>query len=186
MNVYDFDNTIFKGDSTAKFYLFCLRRHKKIIFCSPSLLKAFLSYYVFKKGDKTDFKEKMFGFLRYCENIDEDIHEFWERNIKNIKKFYILQKNNDDVIISASPRFLLTPACEKLDIKYLIASEVDKKTGKYTGINCHGSEKVRRFRKQFGETEIDNFYSDSYSDTPLAEIALKAFLVKGDTITAWK
>ena len=30
MNVYDFDKTIYYGDSTADFYLFCLKRHKKI------------------------------------------------------------------------------------------------------------------------------------------------------------
>ena len=60
MNVYDFDKTIYYGDSTADFYLFCLKRHKKILTLAPSLLGAFLKFYVFKKGTKTDFKEKMY------------------------------------------------------------------------------------------------------------------------------
>ena len=30
MNVYDFDKTIYDGDSTADFYLFSLKRHKGI------------------------------------------------------------------------------------------------------------------------------------------------------------
>ena len=34
MNVYDFDKTIYDGDSTADFYLFSLRRHKKFCCCS--------------------------------------------------------------------------------------------------------------------------------------------------------
>ena len=50
MNVYDFDKTIYYGDSTADFYLFCLKRHKKILTLAPSLLGAFLKFYVFKIG----------------------------------------------------------------------------------------------------------------------------------------
>ena len=95
------------------------------------------------------------------------------------------QKKTDDVIISASPEFLLSPVCKKLGLKYLIASRVDKNTGKYNGINCHGKEKVRRFYEEFGETDVEEFYSDSYSDTPMAEIANKAFMVKKDEITPW-
>ena len=55
MNAYDFDKTVYYGDSTADFYLFCLKRHKKIITLAPSLLGAFLKFYVFKKGTKTEF-----------------------------------------------------------------------------------------------------------------------------------
>ena len=90
------------------------------------------------------------------------------------------------MIISASPEFLLAPICRKLGIKHLIASKVDSKSGKYSGINCHGKEKVRRFCEKFKDGEVDEFYSDSLSDTPLAEISKKAFLVNGNKITEWK
>jgi len=92
----------------------------------------------------------------------------------------------DDVIISASPEFFLKPACNMLGIRHLIASPVDAKTGKHRGENCHGKEKVRRFRALFPDASVEEFYSDSYSDTPMAELAEKAYLVKGDTITDWK
>ena len=36
MNVYDFDKTIYDGDSTADFYIFSLKRHKKILLLAPS------------------------------------------------------------------------------------------------------------------------------------------------------
>ena len=62
MNCYDFDKTIYDGDSTRDFYLFCLKRHKGIIKTFPSLIKAFTKFYVFKKGEKTEFKEKMYRF----------------------------------------------------------------------------------------------------------------------------
>lgn len=66
-----------------------------------------------------------------------------------------------------------------------MASVVDKNTGTYSGINCHGEEKVRRYREVFKSKPIDEFYSDSYSDTPLAKIADKAFIVKGNKLSEW-
>ena len=184
MNVYDFDNTIYKGDSTADFYFFSLLRHPSIIKYLPSLLCAFLKYYLFKIGTKTQFKEKMFSFLKSVD-IENDLHDFWEKHFKNIKAWYKKSKKDDDVIISASPYFLLEPVCKKLGIKHLIASRVDKKSGKYSGLNCHSDEKVRRFNEEFENAVIHNFYSDSKSDTPLARLSQSAYLVKGDKISKW-
>ncbi len=184
MNVYDFDKTIYDGDSTADFYIFSLKRHKKIFCLAPSLIGGFIKFYVLKKGSKTEFKQKMYRFLRYCK-AEVDVEEFWKQNCKKIKKFYKSTQKPDDVIISASPRFLLEPICRQLGIKNLIASEVDYKTGIYSGINCHGNEKVRRFREKFGDSKIDCFFSDSYSDSPLAEIAEKAFMVSGENVSEW-
>ena len=184
MNVYDFDKTIYDGDSTANFYIFSLKRHKKILLLAPSLIGAFLKFYVFKIGTKTQFKEKMYKFLKYCD-IQKDINDFWNINIDKIKPFYKNQQQKDDVIISASPEFLLAPICKTLKINYLMASVVDEHTGKYSGINCHGEEKVRRYREMFGDTKIHEFYSDSYIDTPLANISEKAFIVKGNRLLDW-
>ena len=66
-----------------------------------------------------------------------------------------------------------------------MASVVDKKTGLYTGDNCWGKEKVRRFYERFKDGKIDDFYSDSYSDSPLARISERAFIVKGEKIIPW-
>ncbi len=154
MNVYDFDKTIYDGDSTADFYLFSLGRHKKILTLAPSLFGAFVRFY--------------------------------ETHIQKIKAFYLAQQREDDVIISASPLFLLQPVCERLGIRCLMASNVDPHTGAYDGVNCHGEEKVRRFREIFGDSGIDEFYSDSYSDTPLAKLAEKAYIVKGEQLSEWQ
>lgn len=185
MNVYDFDNTIYKGDSTAHFYLFCFKRHPSMIRYLPSLLSGFAGFYLLKKGNKTQFKEKMYTFLKSVD-LDKDLPDFWSSHSKNLKDWYLKQKKADDVIISASSVFLLTPICEKLEIGKLIASPVDRHTGKYHGLNCHGQEKVKRFYEEFPDGVIDNFYSDSKSDTPLALIAKKAYLVKGDDISPWQ
>jgi len=185
MNIYDFDNTIFKGDSTAKFYIYCLKKHPKILCTIPGLFTAFIRFYVLKKGTKTEFKEKMYRFLQFS-NTEKDVEEFWKKQINNIKCWYISQQQEDDIIISASPEFLLNTPCKILGIRYLIASKVHPHTGKYTGINCHGAEKVSRLFEKFPENIIiNNFYSDSYSDTPLARLAEKSYLVKGSNMTQW-
>ena len=61
-----------------------------------------------------------------------------------------------------------------------MGSPVDRHTGRFSGLNCHGEEKVRRFREVFPEVQIDEFYSDSHSDAPLAALAKRAWLVRGD------
>ena len=164
--------------------MFSLKRHKKILLLAPSLLASVVKFYVLKKGTKTDFKQVMYRFLRYCDT-ERDVSDFWQKNESKIKAFYLKQQQPDDVIISASPVFLLTPICQKKGIRHLIASKVNPKTGVYSGINCHGDEKVRRFYEKFPNGVIDEFYSDSYSDTPLAELSKKAFLVDGESVSPW-
>ena len=62
---------------------------------------------------------------------------------------------------------------------------VDLHTGRYLGPNCHGEEKVRRFREAFPGAQVDTFYSDSHSDDPMARIARKAVLVRGEKLLPW-
>ena len=102
------------------------------------------------------------------------------------RPWYLAQKQPDDLVVSASPEFLLAPACRRLGIRPPIASRVDARTGRYTGLNCKGAEKVSRFREQYPDAEIGQFYSDSRSDAPLAHLARRAFLVRGDSYTSWE
>lgn len=183
-NVYDFDKTIFDGDSTQKFYLYLLKKYPKIAIYLPMQFIYFIPF-ALKIIPKTLFKEKFYSCFKIIKNIDEDVLDFWEKNIGGIKKFYYENKKDTDIIISASPEFLLEPICKKLGIKYLIASKVDKKTGVYTGLNCYGKEKVKRLNLEMPNTEIDEFYSDSFSDEPLAELAKKSYIVLGDKIFDW-
>ena len=183
MNVYDFDNTIFEGDSTYRFFRFCLRRHPRVTLYLPQIGFTALRYYAFHRGTKTQFKEKMYAFLKVC-RPDEDVAAFWERSLPRVKGFYREIHRDDDVIISASPEFLLKPLEEKLNVT-VIASRVSPADGRTTGENCYHAEKVRRFREAFPQGKIESFYSDSYSDEPLALLAEKAFIVTGETLTGW-
>ena len=187
MNVFDFDKTIYNGDSTADFCLWLIKRYPSVSLDFISNLGVVLRY---KRGkiSKTEMKENLYKCLRRVPDMDAELALFWDKHMKNIEKWYLDIKREDDVIISASPEFLLTECCKRLGIKHLMASRVDSKTGKYDGLNCYGAEKPKRFDEYFGASErekIETFYSDSYSDAPLAVIAKNAYLIKGHKPTIW-
>lgn len=184
MNIYDFDKTIYDGDSTAAFIKHCAKRYKKTLITAIPTAWAFLLYTI-GIYTKTQFKECMYRFLKYIPDIDNALEDFWDKHERNILDYYKKQMQDDDIIISASPEFLLKPICKRLGIKHLIASRVDKSTGKYTGENCWGKEKVTRLYDEYKISHCDNFYSDSYSDTPLAEIADRAFIVRRNELSGW-
>ena len=185
MNVYDFDKTIYDGDSTAHFYFYCLKKQPRILLWLPYQAWAFFCY-IIGFYDKTQFKERFYKFFKSIEKIDELVDSFWNTHYGGIKKWYTDLQCEDDIVISASPEFLLLPICERIDIKNLIASRVDKYTGKYDGLNCYGAEKVTRLYNTYGKVEFDNFYSDSLSDAPLAMLAKKeSFVVDGDKLIKW-
>ena len=183
MNVYDFDKTIYNGDSTYGFVLWCFRRRPKTLLYLPLIGYASARYYLFHLGTKTEFKEKMYRFLKATKG-QADVERFWSEHLSGIKSYYKAIHRDDDVIISASPEFLLKPLEEKLHIT-VIASRVDIRTGKYDGLNCYHAEKVKRFRARYPDGHIDAFYSDSYSDEPLALLADQAYIVKGEQLIDW-
>lgn len=184
MNVYDFDKTIFYPDSSISFVKFCLKRYPRAFLQNPAeIAKAFYGFYF--SGDAPDrLKEALFSFLSYLPEPDEAVGLFWKDNFCRIGEWYLDRKKADDVIVSASPDFLVRPAADKLGVR-LIATKMDKYSGKILNSNCRGREKVIRFRKEFADAVIDEFYSDSHSDDPMASISKKAFLVKGKKITEW-
>ncbi len=180
MNVYDFDKTIYDGDSTVDFYLYCLRKKPTLIkFVFTQGLGLFL--YLIKWCDKTEFKQRFHSFLKGIDDIDFYVRDFWEVNSQKIKAWYKERRRDDDVIISATAEFLLKPV-----VPSVIASRVDKYTGIYESKNCYGEEKAKRFLEKFPDGIIDEFYSDSLSDYPIASMARFSFVVKGNDINHWK
>ena len=185
MNIYDFDKSLIDGDSTAAFLKFSFRKHPGLVRFLPGMGIAAANYYLLKRGTKTQMKQK---FYKVFTGYDPEalLEEFWDRQQKKIFPWYKSQQEETDIVISASPEFLLKPICQRLGIRHLIASRVDPKTGVYTGLNCWGPEKPVRLKEEMGITHCRKFFSDSYSDQPLADIADEAFLIlKDGTIAPW-
>lgn len=181
--VYDFDNTIYRGDSTADFCGYCLLRHPRAL---PHLVAGgalFIGVWL-GRVDKTRAKQRLYRFLPLLADPQKTVDAFWVGHRKNLKDWYLRQRADTDVIISASPEFLLAPVCNELGVT-MLASRVDARTGAYTGQNCAGWEKVRRLGEAIPDCQIEAFYSDSRSDAPLAGLAEEAFLVKGDRLLPW-
>ncbi len=185
INVYDFDKTIYKNDSTRDFYFFCIKNNPKALLCLPQQLIAFIKY-MLKIYTKTQFKEKFYVFLTKNNSTKKLVEKFWEEKENGILEYYLKQTKKDDIIISASPEFLVKPMMKRLGVENVLASIVDIKTGTYTGFNCYGKEKVIRFKKAYPNTKINEFYSDSYSDEHLAKLAKKSFIVKGNNLSNWE
>jgi len=184
MNVFDFDDTIYEGDSTAHFCLYCYKRLRDKSGLLPKAAAVYIAHLAGRKSI-TEVKEALFSFLPRVKNIDAVVRRFWKAHEKNIKPWYSERRSESDVVISASPEFLLAPACKKLGVA-LIGSRVDKYTGRFDGVNNSKEEKVRRFREVFGNAEIDEFYSDSKNDDPMAKLAGKAYQVDGNRISPWR
>ena len=183
MNLYDFDGTIYDGDSTIDFFLYCFKTRPKIIISMPALLKGAVLH-ALGFCDKTYFKQCFLSFLKHIPDIDRTVVSFWEKNSDKIKAWYLCQKESTDIIISASPEFLLAPVCSNLNVS-LIASEFDKKTGVCSGNNCRGAEKIKRLKQVIDISEVSAFYSDSQADAPLAELVENSYLVRGEVISPW-
>ena len=182
--VYDFDKTIYDGDATAHFFRHCARRYPRI---ALDFLFGSCWYFVgmgLGLIEKTRAKGRFYRFLRFVPDIEAELSAFWAGHAHRIKRWYLETHRPDDLIISASPTFLLEPICQTLRVE-LIASLVAPRTGKTLGPNCHGEEKVKRMRAVCPDIRIETFYSDARSDAPLAALAEDAFLVKGKRIAPW-
>ena len=181
MNIYDFDKTIYRDDSTVDFYRYCVLHNKKTLLALPRTVFYGVKYLA-GFCDKTAFKQAFFSFLKYLDDTPSMVEAFWDVHADKIKECYRKRQRPDDIIISASPEFLLRPVCKDA---VLIASRVDPETGTFSGSNCFGAEKVIRLRALFPDCEPEEFYSDSLSDAPLAEIAAHAYIVQGDRLIPW-
>lgn len=181
IDVFDFDKTLYKKDSSVEFYLYCLSKYKKIIKYLPSQAFGFLLYKL-KIKPKEYYKEKFFSFLKSINNTENEVKEFWSSRKNDFRKEIIEKSENFKIVISASPEFLLKDICNELGIDYCIASIVDINTGKFLSKNCKGEEKVKRLNEYIKDYEIENFYSDSISDKYLARLAKNSYLVKKEKI----
>lgn len=186
MNVYDFDGTLYDGDSSVDFLLFCLRRRPATVAALPTFFAAGVRF-ALGQICRTQLKEAYFSFLFRVPQPERAARDFWDARWGKIRPSLTGAIAPGDVIASASPRFLLEPACERLGVTRLVASEVDPATGRFLSPNCRGQEKATRLLDFLSDERIDGFYSDSVSaDSPSAALAKSAWLVlKDGSLAPW-
>lgn len=184
MNLYDFDDTIYDGDTNKDIIKFFIKKFPFKVM--RSLMKAKKLNKLYLKGE-VEFervKEVMLGFLFEIDNIEMYIKRFVNKNIKKIKPWYLKNKSDNDIIVSASYEIWLRPFCDKLKIKYLIATKTNSE-GKIVGKNCKGVEKVNKIKYHLPNAKFVNSYSDSSSDIPMLELSKNAYVVEGNNLVKY-
>ncbi len=180
IDVYDFDGTLYDGDSTVDFVFFCLRRHPALLLGLPGLTRAALGLALGRCG-LTAFKTVLFGQMarRIC--LTEEAALFWQDPKTRARLGRWFERTPRDlpiVIASASPEFELQHAAELLGVQWLIGTRCDPATGRLLGKNCRGEEKLRRIGEQLGEFEIRAMYTDdARADGPLLARAQEGYIV---------
>ena len=177
MKGYDFDKTIYDGDSTTDFFFYIIFHRPYLLVFVPYFLIV-LSLYGLKIIGKKRIKELLFFFIPWHKNINKIVDKFWQKHANKVFDWYSFQKQPDDLIISASLDFLLEPVMKLLSIKNWMSTRFNVKTGKIFGENCYGKEKLNRFNIEYKKVELEAFYSDSMSDLPMMKVAKEAWLVK--------
>ena len=185
MNVYDFDGTIFPKDCLIGFCIWCMNRHPKLWFTfAPKVIRNLIRR---KRGKIPEYlmQREFFRYLTLIDDFDKQIERYWDKNEKKIAAWYLAQKKDDDLIISASPTCIIEPIAKRLGVNYM-ATEYDREFGVFLNNLMYAKEKAR-YILDHGFPMIENFYSDSLADTPLALCAEKAHLVtkKASVVTDW-
>lgn len=182
MNVYDFDNTIYRGESGVSIFFFYLKRDLKLLKKIPWGLELIYRY---KTGKMTmdQVLDKYSGFVveygQSIPNFEKDIKGFWDIHEHRIKPFYLQQQREDDVIVSACPDIILEEMLRRLNIKNYITTETEEGTMRLLNF-CYREKKVEAFKKKYPDTVIENFYTDSKNDSAMFALAKNVYMVKGN------
>ncbi len=180
MNAYDFDNTLYRGESSVDLAIFMIRNNKRIILWLPKIFWGLLRYKLCLIGRERIeqlINSFMQAVLRDREEVLGIMEDFWAQHSRKLDAAMISRIGKDDIIISASPSFLLEAISDRLGTKNLVCSEVDFDTMSVSRLNF-GENKVKRFRELYGGQGIDCFYTDSYNDKALMDISGQVFIVK--------
>ena len=180
VKVFDFDNTIYKGESSVDFAFYMIRHNKRIIRYIPTILFSLVGYKLclLKKEKLESIINDFFAGVLDGETSPEGfVKAFWEINADKLNSEMLRLIAPDDIIISASPIFLFDGIREKLKTNHIVGTEVDLEQKEITWFNF-GDNKVKRYRELYGDKTIDMFYTDSYNDKDMMAISRDVYIVK--------
>ena len=180
MKVFDFDNTLYRGESSLDFSLYMIRTHKKILLYLPVIMANTISYklcLVDKDKLGAEISKYMKLIIRDKHEIRRLVRTFWQTHANRLDADMLKRIGPNDLIITAGPDFLLDGIRDRLGTQNIISSIVDLDRIEILHFNFKDN-KVSRFRELYGDAKINAFYTDSYNDRALMEISDKVFLVK--------
>lgn len=183
MRVFDFDNTIYDGESPLDFYLFSLRYNPRNLRYIPPVIRHLIRYQR-NRSSLEDMERAVnryvHGYLTSFDDIPGMVSAFWDAHMGKIKSWY--EPEPDDVIITASFNYTMDEVMRRLGVSRCICSTIDYETLEVEHLNL-ADNKVKAFKEAFGDDVVpDEFYTDNLIDLPMMRYARKAYLVKGDGV----
>ena len=183
--VYDFDGTIYDGDSCRDIVKYGLRKHPFITMKALKKAKKLEKEHEAGLVSFEQVKETLLSFIFQIPNYPKFINKFVSKNMKKIKPFYNSRKTEHDVIVSASYDLWISIFARNLGVKCVIATKTNSE-GEIQGYNCKGEEKVKRIMEAFPNTSISAAYSDSEVDVPMLNMANVAYVVEGNKLITYR
>ena len=180
MNVFDFDNTIYNGESAVDYAFYMIRHNKKIIRFIPTILLSLAGYKLclLSKEKLESIINKVFdGVMDGKVSFKDFVEPFWESHSNKLNSIILKRIKPGDVIISAGPVFLLEGITEIIKTDKIVGSELDFDKRRITWFNF-GDNKVKRYRQLYGDNTVDAFYTDSYYDKDMMMISRDVYIVK--------
>jgi len=177
--VFDFDGTLFDGDSLIPF----LRRLVGLPAVALGALRSWRDLARIPRGGdardaaKAAFLARVLAGVelarataeadRYAAHLEQELRTDVLERLR-----WHRRSGHDVVIISASPDLYLRPLADRLAVPSLLSTRLEvedgRLTGRLTGANVRGAEKVRRLREWLGTRQPFIYaYGDSEGDRDL-------------------
>lgn len=180
MKVFDFDNTLYHGESAVDLALYMIKNNKKIILYLPKIFVNLIKYklcLVDKKKIVAAINDFLNNVIYSKEELYDSVEGFWKKNLCKLDRKMLSMIKSDDVIITAGPDFLINGIHDLINTDHIISSTIDPDKMKVKYLNF-GENKVKGYRALYGDKRIDHFYTDSYNDKALMDISEKVYIVK--------
>ena len=186
---FDFDGTLTKTDTFRLFLLHCFGLRA----CLRGLWdnKRILTRYMLGRTTNHQAKQTVFSYFfkgMKQKDFDDVCSQFARTRIPGQLKTDAMEKLNWHiqnghmvVLVSASIENWILPWAETKGVDIVLATIAGVKndilTGRFSGANCYGSEKVRRLLERFPNRQAYQLfaYGDSRGDRELLALADVAF-----------
>lgn len=197
--IFDLDNTLLGGDSDHAFGDFLINEGLVDPIAHKARNDAFYEQYKLGALDMTAYTEFAIGAVVGMSRAQRDaLHaRFMASFVEPMMlpaALDLLRSHRDAgdycLIITATNRYVTEPIAHRLGVDELIATDLeivdDRYTGKVAGIPNYREGKVRNLERWISEhagavsMEGSVFYSDSFNDLPLMEVADRAIAVDPD------
>ena len=102
MNVYEFNKVVYNGNINKDFYLYCLRKNKKIVKYFFINILNFIIYILFS-NKKDLYRANKYKYLKEIDNLDSEIVSFY----KGKNKYNCCLDGKKDIIIDCIPKIFI-------------------------------------------------------------------------------